>query len=402
MRPAAVHGQDRKHRPGLVPVALERRGQLPDPRVFAAPRRGSARDSRPRRDAAGLAARGGHCRDLGEIPRATRRHQRVPLDEFGRAWIGDGHDRSALARLLLERHSAANRRLTPGSLNRLAMVGNTGTSVVRRLELDRVVALPLLAHVAQRVLGAALLELVERDQLGEVEHVDLLELARRAVLARHHVHRHVDEVDDLRVALADAGRLDDDRSKPAYLSRFSTSASTALVARFCRRVASDRMNTCSAASEFMRMRSPSSAPPLRRRVGSIATTATLRSGKWRTKRISNSSVRLDLPAPPVPVMPTTGALRAAAHPPAQRLAATPSVPRRARAPRSSRDLLLVARADRSELERRPGRPRTRGRRPRSCRRGPACGRPRACRCARRRRPRVPRSRAARWCRRRRR
>ena len=97
------------------------------------------------------------------------------------------------------------------------MVGNTGTSVVGPLERDAVAA-PLLAHVAQRVLGAALLELVERDQVGEVEHVDLLELARRAVLARHHVHRHVDEVDDLGVALADAGRLDDDQVEARVLA----------------------------------------------------------------------------------------------------------------------------------------------------------------------------------------
>ena len=67
------------------------------------------------------------------------------------------------------------------------------------------------------------------------------------------------------------------------------------------------MKTFSAASEFMRMRSPSSAPPERRRVGSIATTAIWRSGKWRTKRCSSSSFRLDLPAPPVPVRPMTGA-----------------------------------------------------------------------------------------------
>ena len=58
----------------------------------------------------------------------------------------------------------------------------------------------------------------------------------------------------------------------------------------------------------MRIRSPSSAPPLRRRVGSIATTAIWRRGKCRTKRLSSSSVRLDLPAPPVPVMPIDGGL----------------------------------------------------------------------------------------------
>jgi hypothetical protein len=44
------------------------------------------------------------------------------------------------------------------------------------------VALELLAHVAQRVLRALAVELVDRDEVREVEHVDLLELARRAEL----------------------------------------------------------------------------------------------------------------------------------------------------------------------------------------------------------------------------
>jgi hypothetical protein len=45
---------------------------------------------------------------------------------------------------------------------------------------------------------------------GEVEHVDLLELAGGSVFRGHHVQRQVDEIDDLGVALADARRLDDD------------------------------------------------------------------------------------------------------------------------------------------------------------------------------------------------
>ena len=194
------------------------------------------------------------------------------------------------------------------------------------------------------------------------------------------------------------------RSKPAYLSRFNTSASTALVARFCRRVASERMKTCSCASEFMRMRSPSSAPPLRRRVGSMATTAIVRSGKWRTKRISSSSVRLDLPAPPVPVMPITGGRVVAARDGlAQRLAQRRVVVAVLERRDRPRDLLVVARADRAELEARALRRchALRSRR-RSCRRGRACGRPRASRCARRRRRAARRSRAERSCRRRRR
>ena len=56
------------------------------------------------------------------------------------------------------------------------------------------------------------------------------------------------------------------------------SFSTTFVAACWRRVAIERMKTCLERSEFMRMRSPSSAPPVRRRVGSTDRIAILRSG----------------------------------------------------------------------------------------------------------------------------
>ena len=71
------------------------------------------------------------------------------------------------------------------------------------------VALHLLAHVAQRVLGALAVELVDGDEGREIEHVDLLELTRGAELRGHHVYRYVHERNDARVALADAARLHD-------------------------------------------------------------------------------------------------------------------------------------------------------------------------------------------------
>jgi len=67
--------------------------------------------------------------NLGQIARAARRHQRMALDELGRARVGHRPAAAALAPFSSSlRHSAANRRLTPGSLKRLAMVGNTGTA----------------------------------------------------------------------------------------------------------------------------------------------------------------------------------------------------------------------------------------------------------------------------------
>ena len=59
---------------------------------------------------------------------------------------------------------------------------------------------------------------------------------------------------------------------------------------------------------FMRMRSPSRAPPPLRRVGSMARTAMRSLSSWSIrKRRTSSSVSDDLPEPPVPVMPRTGA-----------------------------------------------------------------------------------------------
>jgi hypothetical protein len=72
-----------------------------------------------------------------------------------------------------------------------------------------VVAPELLAHVPQGVEAAALVELVDGDDVGVVEHVDLLELRRRAVFAGHHVQGDVGVLGDLGVALPDAAGLDD-------------------------------------------------------------------------------------------------------------------------------------------------------------------------------------------------
>src|SRR5213592_4039257 len=109
------------------------------------------------------------------------------------------------------------RAVTPSSLKREAMVPNTGICCARAEGLA--VALDLLAHVAQRVLRALAVELVDRHEIGEVEHVDLLELARGAELRRHHVERNVGVRHDGRIALADAGRLDDNQLEPRRLAR---------------------------------------------------------------------------------------------------------------------------------------------------------------------------------------
>jgi hypothetical protein len=85
---------------------------------------------------------------------------------------------------------------------------------IRQLHAIGMIAPPLLAHVAQCVFGTALFEFVQHDHVGKVEHVDLFQLARRAVLGRHDIQRQVGEIDDFRVALTDARRLDDDQIEP--------------------------------------------------------------------------------------------------------------------------------------------------------------------------------------------
>ena len=64
---------------------------------------------------------------------------------------------------------------------------------------------------------------------------------------------------------------------------------------------------CGCSIAFIRMRSPSSAPPDLRRDGSIERIAILSASRWSSrKRRTSSSVSELLPAPPVPVMPSAG------------------------------------------------------------------------------------------------
>jgi hypothetical protein len=148
---------------------------------------------------------GGH---LGEVAAAIGRYHRGDL----RAHLGvDGRE-----------HPVGDLEAPLGQLGAQVLV-EAGDAVVVEARRDRAehrqvgqVHVELLAvagqlppDVTQGVLGPAALVLVDHHRLGEVEHVDLLELAGRPELRRHHVDRDVDVVDDAGVALADAGRLHD-------------------------------------------------------------------------------------------------------------------------------------------------------------------------------------------------
>ncbi len=103
------------------------------------------------------------------------------------------------------------------------------------------------------------------------------------------------------------------RSKPASLQAAMTSGSAAEISEPVSRVASERMKMFGCSMAFIRMRSPSRAPPVRLRDGSIEIRPIFTVSPWsRRKRRTISSVSDDLPAPPVPVMPSTGTSSSAA------------------------------------------------------------------------------------------
>ncbi len=109
------------------------------------------------------------------------------------------------------------------------------------------------------------------------------------------------------------------KSKPAHLHAAITAGRAGLISEPTSRVAKLLMKTRGPAlwlqgdMAFMRMRSPNNAPPVLRREGSMLMRAMRKlSPKSNRKRRISSSVKLDLPAPPVPVIPNTATFLVAA------------------------------------------------------------------------------------------
>ena len=76
-------------------------------------------------------------------------------------------------------------------------------------------------------------------------------------------------------------------------------------AKFCLLVESDLIYTLLLLIEFILIRSPNNAPPVFLFVGSTDKIANFLVLKSLIKRLTSSSTNEDLPAPPVPVIPTT-------------------------------------------------------------------------------------------------
>src|SRR6266853_1145649 len=181
----ARRGEHRFRRKQLLPLARYSR-LLASTGVVAAHRvrdLGKVAAARGRDD---RVSRGGRAR-LGRVKRARSCFQTV-LDKRGQdALVERGNAVVVEAR----GDGAVYRHVPGGAVEELA------------------VALVLLPHVPQRVLAALAVELVDGDEIGEIAHVDFLELARRAVFGRHHVERGIGERHDRRIALTDAGSLDE-------------------------------------------------------------------------------------------------------------------------------------------------------------------------------------------------
>ena len=174
------------------------------------------------------------------------------------------------------------------------------------------VADELAGDVAQGVLGAAALELVDRDRVGEVEHVDLLQLGGGAELRRHHVERGVDEGHDRGVALADARGLDDDEVEARGLH---DGDDVGEVRGHLVRPAGGE----AAEEDAVTVEGVGPDPVAEQRATALATCRVDRDDTDAQlvllvdpEAADQLVGEADLPEPPVPVMPRTGVVRAAA------------------------------------------------------------------------------------------
>jgi hypothetical protein len=155
--------------------------------------------------------------NLGQVAHALRRHDRALVRR-----LANGNQRQLA---FLERQA----ELKQTRQHRLIKRGDAVVVEARShgaedrhfrgtLTEGLVVALILLAHVAQGVIGALAVEFVDGHEIGEIEHVDLLELRRGAELGRHHIQRGVDQRHDGRVALTNPRGFDDHQIEAGQLA----------------------------------------------------------------------------------------------------------------------------------------------------------------------------------------
>jgi len=148
--------------------------------------------------------------DLCQISTPRRRHQHGDVGRrAGRngcdGAVGDGQScRSQLAaeRLVERRHSVVVEARCNRPEHGQILIGNVPCFSISS---------DLASHLAQRVERPTTFELVDGDDIGEVQHVDLFQLRRSTELGRHDVQRHIGDIGHGGVTLANAGRLHDDQ-----------------------------------------------------------------------------------------------------------------------------------------------------------------------------------------------
>ena len=288
--------RSRRHRTARAAPAAPRRRAREAPRSRCWARSAEAGERARRR----VELPGPACRDLGQVARCVRRGS-APSPCGSRTSRPDRPAPSARARRRTSRRAASQSvdeqtRLTPGSSNWLAIVGKTGISSSAASKAT-LVALPLLAHVAQRVVGAALVELVDTTITGRGRACRSSRAGSRRRYSLVITYTGTSTRSTISESLWPMPAVSTiTRSNPCVRRNATRPTSIALVARCWRRVAIERMKTLSLRRLFMRMRSPSSAPPVRRRVGSTASDRDpqrreVRAGSGRAARRSPCSCR---------------------------------------------------------------------------------------------------------------
>ena len=119
--------------------------------------------------------------------------------------------------------------------------GDDGQVFIRSIE-HVPVAAHLLADGPQCIFAATLLELVQHDEVGDVEHLDLLQLRVRAEFRGHHVEGVVGHGRDGVTALADAAGLAEDEVEADRLRHLDGAVEVVGNSEPEPRLASERMN----------------------------------------------------------------------------------------------------------------------------------------------------------------
>jgi hypothetical protein len=258
--------------------------------------------------------------DLGQVARARGRHHRRLVGAVAHPDRGSTPPSQRRPSSARRGFSAWYSAVTPSSLKRAAMVPNTGISSAA-CGPGFLVALHLLGDVAQRV-GAPLRSNLLMATNSAKSSMSIFSSWLAAPNSGVITYMGTSTCGTMAASPWPMPEVSTTtRSKPAPCRRRSRRAGRLadLAAEVARgqRAHEDALalakGTVHGLIAFMRMRSPSSAPPLLRREGSIEMTATRSLSPWsRRRRRISSSVSEDLPAPPVPVMPSTGILRLAA------------------------------------------------------------------------------------------